>query len=124
MKVKIILILILFFLLNSAKGEQNPQNITIELHQVLEFSSETDATVIDTIRTNENWIIPIGSDTENSTIVNYFIYIDDPNSLPIITLYRPTRENRIPPSDYNLSKNKTLIRKYTILHASSPIMSN
>lgn len=127
MKVKIILLFFLFlvFSLNSAKAESNAQNVTIQLHQILDFSSETDATVTDIIRTNEDWNISgnIGLAT-NIEVVDYFVYIDDSNNPPVIAIYRPTIGNSVQVQNLLLEKNKTLIRKYTILGVSKPTQTN
>ena len=123
MNIRIILLFLLFIVLslNSVNAESNPQNITIRLHQVWEFSSETDASVTDIISTNEDWIIPatIGL-IQDSEVLNYFIYYDNPNSLPENTIFRPTIDNIVQVPDDILIKNKTLFKKYTFLHASTP----
>lgn len=122
MKFKIILFILLFTILslNSVKAESNPQNITLRLHQVWDFSSEIDADVTDIISTNQDWIIPgnIGI-TQNSEVVDYFVYLNNSNSFPEITIFRPTNDTVVEAPDYLLTKNKTLIKKYTFLRAST-----
>lgn len=123
MKIKIILVIFLFlaFSLNGVKAESNAQNVTIQLHQIWDFSSETDATVTDIFRTNEDWTIPGGIGLiPNAEVMDYFEYLDDFNSSPISSIYRPTKENRVQVGNYNLSKNRTFISKFKILGFSQP----
>ena len=91
MKVKIILLVLIFniFLINGVLAESNVQNVTLEIHQLWDFSNEIDASVTETIYSNENWTYydHICFDP-NSEFINYFVYKDD-FEIPEIRIYRP-----------------------------------
>lgn len=123
MKIKMSLLIILILIvisLSNVKAESDIQNTTIQFHQIWDFSSEIDADVTDIISTNHDWIIPgnIGI-TQNSEVVNYFAYLNNSDSFPETTIFRPTIDNVVQAPDYLLTKNKTLIKKYTFLRAST-----
>ena len=127
MKVKIILLVLIFniFLINGVLAESNVQNVTLEIHQLWDFSNEIDASVTETIYSNENWTYydHICFDP-NSEFINYFVYKDD-FEIPEIRIYRPiiyesTTLECINVPEIFIKKNETIKREYTFLRVSAP----
>ena len=127
MKVKVILLVLIFtiFLINGVLAESNVQNVTLEIHQLWDFSNEIDASVTETIYSNENWTYydHICFDS-NSEFINYFVYQND-FEIPEIRIYRPiiyesTTLKCINFPEIFITKNETLKREYTFLRVSTP----
>lgn len=127
MKVKVILLVLIFtiFLINGVLAESNVQNVTLEIHQLWDFSNEIDASVTETIYSNENWTYydHICFDS-NSEFINYFVYQND-FEIPEIRIYRPiiyesTTLKCINIPEIYIKKNETLKREYTFLRVSAP----
>lgn len=124
MKVKIILLVLLIIVSsNNVYAKSDAQDITLEFHQNWYFLNENDALVTETISTNEDLDIPSGIGlAQNIEVVDYSAYLDDPNSLPVNTSYRPKKDgNGIHVPNFRLLKNRTFIRKFTFLQVSNPV---
>lgn len=124
MKNKIVLLVLLITISShNVYAKSDAHDITLEIHQNWYFLNENDSSVTETLSTNEDLDIPsdIGVD-ENIEVVNYFAYLDDPNSLPVNTSYRPKKDgNLIHLPNFRLLKNRTLIRKFTFLQISKSV---